>query len=331
MTNITSITQPGRNNLAGVDTALFLDKFSGEVLTVFDKSNIMLPLSNVKRITEGRSFQWPRIGRTEALYHAKGENLMLDSNGYLKELETTAVTIQVDKPLISTTFIDNWDALLSHYDYRAEVAKQLGESLSDTIDSQLMRLVALAAEEATPFAGAINADVKGATVEISAAATETIKDGIRKATVALKRNNVRADDIVVAVSPEDYMALLMDDSVSSYDYASSANSDRSEGRFLKLFGVKIVETNRLGATGIGGGTFTADAGELNDYVGVDGDFTDVRALMWHKDAIGTVLRQDIMSEAEYRMDFQGTQLLTKMVAGHGILRGECAVKIIDVA
>lgn len=332
MSNLSNdaINTPGQNNLTGGTEALFLEMFSGEVLNTFDETNIMMPLHRVMRVGPGKSFQFPRIGKADAQYHVRGEDLLLESNNYLNNMEHTAVTINVDKTLLSSCFVDNWDEMIKHYETRSEYAKQLGASLARTTDLQLLRLVAKATRfeapdtSSSPFEDPVNkAATEGSAVTIEAG--ETIRQGVIKAAIALARKEVPMADVVVAVSPEDYYALLEDDQLVSADFSSAANADRSTGKIFKAYGFRVVMTPRLKDLGIGAGDYTGvEAGELNDY---KGDFSTTRALAWHSDAIGTVMRNSISTETDYRIERQGTLLVAKATMGHGILKNECAVEI----
>ena len=340
MANVGQISEPGRNNFGADELALYLEMFSGEVLNTFDETNVMMPLHRVMRVGAGKTFQFPRIGKATASYHVKGQDLLLDGNGYLNEMESTAITINVDKPLIASTFVDNWDEMISHYPSRAEYAKQLGAALARTTDEQLLRLVAKAAREVSPFSAAINSDAtEGAVVKIDPA-SETIRQGVIKAAIALTRNELdRMSDVTVLVSPEDYYALLEDDQLVSADFSSAANADRADGKIFKAYGFRVVMTPRLAGNGsfvldpadtpgLGLGVHTQQEGlELNNYAG---DFTATRALAFRGDSIGTVMRDAVSTETDYRVERQGTLLVAKATMGHGILRQECAVEIQNV-
>jgi hypothetical protein len=53
----------GQVNSAGdVDNALFLKKFSGEILQTFEESNVFKPLHTVRTIENGKSAQFPVTG-----------------------------------------------------------------------------------------------------------------------------------------------------------------------------------------------------------------------------------------------------------------------------
>ena len=70
----------------------------------------------------------------------------------------------------------------------------------------------------------------------------------------------------------------------------------------------------------------ADAGANNTY---DGTFTHTKGLVFQRGAVGTVKLKDLAVESEYQVERQGTLLVGKYAMGHGILRPEAAVQMID--
>ena len=71
----------------------------------------------------------------------------------------------------------------------------------------------------------------------------------------------------------------------------------------------------------------SSTGENNTY---NGDFSNVKALVMQKQAIGTVKLMDLAVErtsGDFEVMYQGTLMAAKYAMGHGILRPECAVEI----
>ena len=127
---------------SGDSLGLFLKKFAGEVMTVFDQKNIMKPLHTIRTITKGRSAQFPIIGTAEAGYYTPGNDILGEavSGGGVNKFKQTETLIHIDKVLMSTTFIASVDELVSHYDVRAPYSHQLGESLANTFDKNVLQV-----------------------------------------------------------------------------------------------------------------------------------------------------------------------------------------------
>lgn len=136
----------GSNNHASDSTGLFLKKFAGEVMTVFDEKNIMKPLHTIRTISKGKSAQFPVIGTAGAGYYTPGTDILgvdttgAGANGGLNLMKQTEVLIHIDKVLMSNTFISSIDELVSHFDVRAPYTHQLGEALANEFDKNVLKV-----------------------------------------------------------------------------------------------------------------------------------------------------------------------------------------------
>ena len=136
----------GSNNWDSDSTGLFLKKFAGEVMTVFDEKNIMKPLHTIRTITKGKSAQFPVIGTAGAGYYTPGTDILgvdttgTGASGGLNLMKQTEVLIHIDKVLMSNTFISNIDELVSHFDVRSPYTHQLGEALANTFDKNVLKV-----------------------------------------------------------------------------------------------------------------------------------------------------------------------------------------------
>ena len=83
----TSPSRVGQINSANDVDALFLKKFSGEILQTFEESNIFKPLHTVRTIDSGKSAQFPVTGVASADYHTPGENIADSGNSYLSDIK----------------------------------------------------------------------------------------------------------------------------------------------------------------------------------------------------------------------------------------------------
>ena len=87
---LTSPSRVGQINSAGNEDALFLKKFSGEILQTFDESNVFKPLHTIRTIESGKSAQFPVTGIATANYHTPGENIAEEggaSSKYLSDIK----------------------------------------------------------------------------------------------------------------------------------------------------------------------------------------------------------------------------------------------------
>ena len=110
------LSRLGKDTTADTN-ALFLKQFSGEVITAFETSNIMMPLHTVRTISQGKSAQFPVIGTTNAQYHTPGNSLIETdpAGGAFEDFKHNERLIHIDDLLVSTAFIDSLDEAKNHY------------------------------------------------------------------------------------------------------------------------------------------------------------------------------------------------------------------------
>lgn len=323
MVQVTTASIPGQANLAGSDTALLLKMYSGEVMATFDEKQIFGQYVRTKNVGAGRSHQFPAIGQAEAAYHVRGEDILDPANGYLNEIESAERTIQVDKPLISSVFVDNWDEKLTHYEFRSEYAKQAGQALANKMDRTIAQVIALAARSGATLTSTQDPAKAGKVITSTGVTTSPslMIDAMVEAATNFAEKDVPMDDVIFCVKPAMYFALQKQGDLLNVDFGNGGNGSQAGGTLVKGYGFRIMWSNHLPT-----GTIAAADGELNTY---SGDFTKTQALAWNRGAVGTVVRQGIVTETERSVRHQGDLLVSKYMTGHGILRPECACEIVD--
>ena len=80
----TNVSRVGQVLAANDSEALFLKLFAGEVLTIFENENKTMGRTMVRSITNGKSAQFPVMGRASAYYHTPGNEIL---GGKIKVLE----------------------------------------------------------------------------------------------------------------------------------------------------------------------------------------------------------------------------------------------------
>ena len=108
----------GEYNATGDDYALFLKKWSGEILTTFEETNVMKSLHMVRSIQSGKSAQFPVIGTATTKYHTPGESVITDAGLYLNQIKHGERLIWVDKLLTSSVFVAKVEEIINHYEER---------------------------------------------------------------------------------------------------------------------------------------------------------------------------------------------------------------------
>ena len=345
-------TSPSRVGLieGGSDNdALFLKKFSGEILQTFEESNIFKPLHTIRTIDSGKSAQFPVTGIASASYHTPGENIADGGNSYLSDVKKSEKIINIDKMLVASTFLANIDDVKNHYDIRSVYANELGKALAVRFDTAIAKTFLAAARDSanlTTTSAGSTYDVAGEAFgrgSLDPTAVDTFTGaqlvGALFATAQrLDEQDVPSDGRFCVLRPAEYYKLVTGaDASNTFSLTSAINSDIggqgsiASGNVPQIAGISLYKSNHLPSTDLSGGA-GVDAGSSNDVFGVngvgyDGDFRNTFGIVSHSAAVGTVKLLDLATESEYQIERQGTLFVAKYAMGHGILRPECAIEL----
>ena len=351
------LTVPSRvgldeNNTGAGNDALFLKKFSGEILQTFEESNIFKPLHTIRTIDSGKSAQFPVTGIASAAYHTPGENIAEQGGSpdkYLSDIGKTEKIINIDKMLVASTFLANIDDVKNHYDIRSVYANELGKALAVRFDTAIAKTFLAAARDSanlTTTAAGSTYDVAGeafgrGNLDPTAVDTFTgaqLVGALFAAAQKLDEQDVPSDGRFCVLRPAEYYKLVTGaDASNTFSLTSVINSDIggqgsiASGNVPQIAGISLYKSNHLPSTDLSGGA-GVDAGSSNDVfggngVGYDGDFRNTFGIVSHSAAVGTVKLLDLATESEYQIERQGTLFVAKYAMGHGILRPECAIEL----
>ena len=272
----------GQANLAGDADALFLKVFSGEIVTTFEKSNVMMPLHRVRTIQSGKSAVFPVSGVASATYHTPGESVLSQntavaggfantvsattpvnntvavegtptSSKYLSKFATNERTVFIDDVLVSSSFIADIDEMKNHYDVRSIYSTEIGRQLAYTADKNLIRTVIAGARNTTDRFGGSSADYLGAKIPCATVTTflltaNTLLYAFAQAAQKMDERNVPNDDRFAILTPAAYYALLggSHDAISR-DFAPD-NGSLATGQIASAYGIKIFKSNNIPTT-----------------------------------------------------------------------------------
>ena len=351
------LTVPSRvgldeNNTGAGNDALFLKKFSGEILQTFEESNIFKPLHTIRTIDSGKSAQFPVTGIASAAYHTPGENIAEQGGSpdkYLSDIGKTEKIINIDKMLVASTFLANIDDVKNHYDIRSVYANELGKALAVRFDTAIAKTFLAAARDSANLSvtsAGSTYDVAGeafgrGNLDPTAVDTFTgaqLVGALFAAAQKLDEQDVPSDGRFCVLRPAEYYKLVTGaDASNTFSLTSVINSDIggqgsiASGNVPQIAGISLYKSNHLPSTDLSGGA-GVDAGSSNDVfggngVGYDGDFRNTFGIVSHSAAVGTVKLLDLATESEYQIERQGTLFVAKYAMGHGILRPECAIEL----
>ena len=342
----TSLTDGPSGGAAGANK-LWLPLWSGEVINAYDQFNIFENLISSKSLSGGFSYEFPVTGLVSlnASWDAGEELVGGDSS-------STTFKVNLDKrPMAAHFETDNVDLLITQWDYRSELARQAGLTLSSTRDKQIVSAL-IAASVAAPLAsdprglGVSNfpapAIVSTSTSAIGvavSACTETVALAILQAVenylVTMQENDYPVQNVMCAVPPKVFQvirALGIPRATTAfanqplfsgndiYGAGSSINTGmNSLSDSLDYMGVKIVKTNHIPRA-----TVAAGQAKYNLTCGT----VDIFGIIFQKEAVAglSLMGMKVDSIQDIRRNTQFT--VASMLKGTGILRPElCQIMV----
>lgn len=305
----TTVSRVGQINGAGDALALFLKVFGGEVLTAFHSANVFGDKHFVRQIANGKSAQFPSIGKASSRYHTPGT--WIDGT----VINQAEKVITIDSLLVADTFIANIDEAMNHYDVRGPYSQELGLELARAYDSNVARCAVLAARAADP----ITSLPGGTRVTNASMATDeaVLRAAIFSAAQAMDEKAVTESDRWAFFRPAQYWMLAQDTTLINKFYGG--NGSIAEGTLNTVAGFPIVKTNHLPNA-----DDSANAALQTKY---QANYTNTVGLIMQRQAVGTVKLMDVAMEGQYEPRRQGTFLVSKYAVGHDWLRPACAAEL----
>ena len=294
MANAT-VSRLGQADAAGDVQALFLKVFAGEVITSFETSTILKPLTRQRTIQSGKSAQFPAIYKASASYHSVGEEIVGQN------IRHNEVIITIDDLLIADAFLANIDEAMNHYDVRSPYSTELGLALALAYDKNVARNIIRAARGAALFTG----DTGGSA--ITDADSDTSATSLAASIWTAKQTMEEADVPVL----ESTLVLNQD---------VGGDGSYSQGKFSMIGGVDVVKSNALPW----GVDDSANAAIPTSY---RINMATTTAAVFTEASAATVQLLGLGMESEYDIRRQGTLMVAKYAVGHGPLLNKCAVEI----
>lgn len=335
--------QIGKNQGKGVTAnndalALFLKLFGGEVLTAFERSCKTLDKVMTRTIANGKSAQFPVMGRTSARYLKQGQSL----DDKRKEIKHTEKVITIDGLLTTDVLIFDIEDAMNHYDVRAEYSRQMGEAMSMAADcanyAEMAKLVNVRATATTSenieglgTSSMVMVGVKDITD--AAKIGEYVIQGLTVMRAEFTKKYIPTGDRTFYTSPDTYSSVLAALMPNAANYA--ALIDPETGNIRNVMGFEIVETPHMtkkDAVDTPGDAFDS-TGHVFPTTGTAPNWTNpagtgvvtatnVCGLAVHRSAVATLKLKDMALERARRPEYQADQIIAKYAMGHGGLRPE---------
>ena len=312
MANAT-VSRLGQADAAGDVQALFLKVFAGEVITSFETSTILKPLTRQRTIVSGKSAQFPAIYKASASYHSVGEEIVGQN------IRHNEVIITIDDLLIADAFLANIDEAMNHYDVRSPYSTELGLALALAYDRNVARNIIRAARGAALFTG----DTGGSAITDADSDTSatSLAGSIWTAKQTMEEADVPVDTttVIAALRPAQWY-LLAQESTLVLNQDVGGDGSYSQGKFSMIGGVDVVKSNALPW----GTDDSANAAIPTSY---RISMATTTAAVFTEASAATVQLLGLGMESEYDIRRQGTLMVAKYAVGHGPLLNKCAVEI----
>jgi len=310
-----SVSQIGKVNNTGTADALFLKQFSGEVLTSFEQATVTADKHMVRTIANGKSAQFPVMGRSSASYHTPGNEITGTALNHAEKV------ITINDLLISNHFIANIDEAKNHYDVRSVYSSEMGRALAFQMDKHVLQTMLQAAAASANVGDTSYASGTIITDADSNTNADSLIGSIFDAAEALDDAYVPSEGRCAFLKPEQYYLLANASKAVNVDF--SGRGSIADGTVPQIAGISLIKTPHLPTGNITG--TGVDAGGAGGAQAVNASNTT--AIITHPSAVGTVKLMDLAVESEYDIRRQGTLMVAKYAMGHGVLRPEAAVQI----
>jgi hypothetical protein len=310
MTNST-VSRLGQVNAANAVDALFLKQFGGEILTEFENMTKFKGRHFVRQIRNGKSAQFPMIGTVTSSYHTPGN--FIDG----QQVNHAEMVITVDGLLVAPVFVAQIDELMNHYDVRGPYAEEMGRELANQYDSNVARIMTIAARSASVLTGRLG----GSRVGHADMATDgaKIKDALFTAAQTFDEKNVPSSDRNGFFRPAHYYLLAQQTDLINKDF--SGQGSIASGTIETVAGITLVKSNNVP---------NADDSSNTDLMAkYRADFSSTIGIVANRYAAGTVQLMDVSLDSQWEIRRQGTFMVAKMAVGHDRLRDDCAFEIFD--
>ncbi|MGL5565646.1 MAG: hypothetical protein ACRDC4_07915 [Plesiomonas sp.] len=340
--------QLGKNQGKGTNNAdalaLFLKLFGGEVLTAFERQAKTLDKVMTRTIANGKSAQFPVMGRTSARYLKQGQSL----DDGRKEIKHTEKVITIDGLLTTDVLIYDIEDAMNHYDVRAEYSRQMGEAMAMATDcanyAEMAKLVntrATTTNENIAGLGAAPMALVGTQGLTDAAKMgEYVIQALTIMRAEFTKRYVPTGDRTFFTSPDVYSMILSALMPNAANYA--ALIDPETGNIRNVMGFEVVETphmtkadavdNQSAAFDGTGHVFPATGTDITTWGTATGKVTlgadNVCGIVMHRSAVATLKLRDMALERARRPEYQADQIIAKYAMGHGGLRPEAVGGIV---
>ena len=270
----------------------------------------------VRTISSGKSAQFPVLGRSSAAYHTPGAEIVGTDINHNEKI------IQINDLLLSSHFLAEIDEAKNHYDVRAIYSSEMGRALAHQMDKHVLQMMIQGANTSSANVG--DSSYPSGTVITDSDGNTSASSFIASlftAAQTLDNNYVPSEERYAFMTPAQYYLLANATNAINVDF--SGQGSIATGQVPQLAGLNLIKVPHLPVANVTG--TGVDAGGANGQQ--VSSAANTICVIAHKSAVGTVKLMDLAVESERDIRRQGTLMVGKYAAGHGILRPEACVQI----
>lgn len=284
MAAILSVTPnlPNQKQGTGDELALVIEEFTGIVEGTLERVSKAAPFVDVRRVTGTATVTNEGIGESTLQVLVKGEAPPATIN------QANRINLTVDTTVIARNWVSQLDDFQKNYAFKEKVAVEHGKAFAKFHDeAHFIQAAHAAAISAATGTYGLPGHKGGTTITLSAAGDERDAARILAALSDLfaemeeKDVDPQADNLMVALRPKAYYALLQAEEIINTNYVFANGKEIVNAKVLKAYGVPVVSSNNVPGRNITG-HFMSNARNGNAY---DGDFTKLVAVAFSPRAI----------------------------------------------
>ncbi len=339
---VSAVTNLGQVNDLGSTEAIFLKVASGQVLSMYEETNVTGSRIMMREMPRGaKSLQFPGVGQAFTKHQLAGANILTDtadaandtpsSTGaatfYLSNVNMGEREVFIDDPLESSVFIDRWEEFKSSFDASPPLMRELGKVLAVDNDKYVLRLIVKGTRtiaisgidwsatsiptEFAPADGAQNFIDANAGTDGS-----VLLDQIRQVQERWDNTDIPEESRYCALAPQHYNLLVQNQDLLNRDFGGQ-NGIFADGTVFKAWGIELLKSTHIPTL-----DFSADAnpGWRNSANLYAPNATGTIACCWQQEGIAGVRAGSVSMEKGYLIQYRGTLLVASLSSGYDILR-----------
>lgn len=275
-------TFPNQQLGAGDELALAIEQFTGIVEGTIERKSKAAPFVNVRTVRGTTTIVNDAIGESTLQVVTPG-----NTPDGTSENQTSRVSLTIDTLVLARTNIPLLDTFQKNWDFKSEVGREHGKKIAKFYDEAFFIQAAKAAASAGSAYGALPGHAGGSTTTLASSADANdpaaLLAAISDLFVKMESKDVDpgTDDVIVALRPAAFYALLDADQIVNGEYITSRGTKLEGVKMLKALGVPVVSSNNVPNSNISG-HLLSNVRNNNAY---DGDFTKLVAVAFAPNAL----------------------------------------------